>query len=189
MYDFEKISAKLKDRIDAKRFRHTQGVHYTAMCLAMRYGCDIEKAGIAGLLHDCAKRLPDEEMIAVSLKGSLPVTDEEKAQPFILHQKAGAVLAVSEYGITDPEVLSAISCHTTGKPGMSLLDKIIFVADYIEPHRKMHDGLPEIRELAFKDLDAAVRVILEHTINYLKQNGKHIVQASYESLAYYTNER
>lgn len=172
--DLMKIEKRLEKILSEKRFFHTKGVMYTAAALAMCHGADRKQALYAGLLHDCAKYLTGEEQIHQCRKYGLPVREIELQNPYLLHAKVGACFAQEKYGITDSEILSAITWHTTGKPEMSLLEKIVFTADYIEPARKTIEGLEEIRKLAFHDLDHAVYQILYNTLNYLKKdkNGK-----------------
>ena len=104
-------------------------------------------------------------------KYELPVTDAEVRNPSLLHAKVGAYFAEHKYDVTDPAILSAIRFHTTGKPDMSLLEKILYVADYIEPRRDKAPNLPKLRRLAFEDLDEALYQILDSTRNYLKETG------------------
>lgn len=164
----EAIQKKLKKELDKSRYEHTLGVMYTAGSLAMAYGYDYEKAMLAGLLHDCAKCLTAEKKIALCEKNDLLVTDVERENPGLLHAKAGSVLAQKEYGVKDPQILHAIAVHTTGEPDMNTLDKIIYVADYIEPGRKEAPHLPALRQLAFSDLNRCVADILYDTLHYLK---------------------
>ena len=166
-YGLKKLKKAMKKEQDAKRFEHTIGVEYTAAALAMRYDCDIRKAQAAGLLHDCAKCLTDEKRLSICEKNGIPITEAERRSPFLLHAKVGAYLAKEKYGITNQDILNAIQNHTTGRRGMSLLEKIIFVADYIEPGRKQAPNLAEIRKLAFVNLDSALLTILEDTLTYL----------------------
>lgn len=183
---------KLRDAVekvqDAKRFEHTLGVEYTAAALAMRYGSDIHDARVAGLLHDCAKCLSDEKRLSLCKKNHIPVTEIERKNPYLLHAKAGAYLAKEKYGITDPDILNAIQSHTTGRKGMSLLEKIIFVADYIEPGRKDTPdlNLTEIRRMAFQDLDRALLEILKDTLRYLNASGRDIDPMTKETWRYYS---
>ena len=127
----------------------------------------MEKARMAGLLHDCAKYLSADDKIAYSKRFGMPMSKYEKKNPELLHAKLGACFAHTKYGVTDPEILSAITWHTTGKPDMSLLDKIVYVADYLEPNRNQAPNLHEVRELAFWDLDECLCQILEDSIKYL----------------------
>ncbi len=171
---------------DARRFEHTLGVEYTAAALAMRFGGDIEAARVAGLLHDCAKCLSDEKKLSICRKNHLSVTEVEKKNPFLLHAKVGACLARKKYGVENPDILNAIRNHTTGRKGMSLLEKIIFVADYIEPGRKHAPRLAEIRRLAFTDLDQVLVEILRDTLRYLESSDGDIDPMTEETWRYYS---
>lgn len=167
----KKLRKKIKKVQDSRRFEHTLGVEYMAAALAMRYGCDIEDARTAGLLHDCAKCLTDEKRLAICRKHHISISPVERKNPFLLHAKVGAYLAHKKYGVKDKDILNAIRSHTTGRQNMSTLEKIIFVADYIEPGRTHAPAnLAEIRRLAFVDLDKALVRILEETLNYLKNS-------------------
>ncbi len=169
------LRKKMEKVQDGKRFEHTLGVEFTAAALAMRYGCSVTDAQTAGLLHDCAKCLSDEKRVKICERNGIPMSDVERRNPFLLHAKVGAYLAREKYGIrSQPEILDAISYHTTGRENMSLLDKIIFVADYIEPGRRHAPNLPEVRRLAFEDLDRAVLQILADTLEHLKETNGEI---------------
>lgn len=169
--EIRKLRKKIEKVQDAKRFEHTLGVEYTAAALAMCYGASIEDARLAGLLHDCAKCLTDEKRLSICKKNDIPVTEIEMRNPFLLHAKVGAFLAKEKYGVGKQDILNAILYHTTGHENMSLLEKIIFVADYIEPGRKQAPNLLEIRKLAFQNLDNAMLQILEDTLKYLQSGG------------------
>lgn len=162
---------QLKSKLDTMRYEHSVSVSYTCIALAMRYGFSLEKAELAGLLHDCAKRYTDNELIARSQKHGLSLTESELKAPAVIHAKYGAWMARNKFGIQDEEILSAIQCHTTGKPGMCILDKILYIADYIEPRRDKASNLARMRYLAFQDLDQTMYEILAGTINYLKGKG------------------
>ena len=161
------ILKKLKKELDKNRYEHTLGVMYTAGSLAMAHGCDMDQAMLAGLLHDCAKCLPTEQKIKVCEKNDILISNVEKENPGLLHAKAGMVLAEEVYGVSDPLILHAIKVHTTGEPDMNMLDKIIYVADYIEPMRCEAPRLTEIRQLAFKDMNRCVAEILYDMLHYL----------------------
>ncbi len=184
-YDLKKIKKKLKNELDESRYEHTIGVMDTAACLAMRYGADLTQALVAGLLHDCAKCIPNDKKLKLCRKNGIEVTPFEEKAPFLLHAKLGAWMAEHEYHVSDPAILSAIACHTTGKPDMSLLDKIIFIADYIEPGRDKATGLPEIRRLSFTDIDQALIRILSDTLDYLASSNDPIDPATQNVLDYY----
>ena len=162
---------QLKSKLDTMRYEHSVSVSYTCIALAMRYGFSLEKAELAGLLHDCAKRYTDNELIARCQKHGLSLTESELKAPAVIHAKYGAWMARNKFGIQDEEILSAIQCHTTGKPGMGILDKILYIADYIEPRRDKASNLARMRYLAFQDLDQTMYEILAGTINYLKGKG------------------
>ena len=184
-YDLKKRKKKLKNELDESRYEHTIGVMDTAACLAMRYGADLTQALVAGLLHDCAKCIPNDKKLKLCRKNGIEVTPFEEKAPFLLHAKLGAWMAEHEYHVSDPAILSAIACHTTGKPDMSLLDKIVFIADYIEPGRDKATGLPEIRRLSFTEIDKALIRILSDTLDYLASSNDPIDPATQNVLDYY----
>ena len=186
----KKLTKAMEEVQTGKRFQHTLGVEFTAAAMAMKYGLSVYNAQIAGLLHDCAKCLSDEKLIKICNKNNLPVSDVEKRNPYLLHGKAGAFLAKSEYGIDDQDVLNAIEWHTTGRPGMSDLEKIVFIADYIEPGRKNAPNLEEVRKMAFEDLDCTMIRILQDTLNYLKASDKgEIDPKTMETYEYYQRRK
>lgn len=166
--EIEQLQKKIKERLPENRYIHTIGVRYTAAALAMRYGVDLEKASLAGVLHDCAKYCSGDKMLEKAQKYQISIKEEERLNPQLLHAKLGVYYAEKRYGITDEEILSAIRYHTTGKKQMTRLEQIIFLADYIEPHRKEIPGLQEVRKMAFVDIDCAVCMTLEHTLSYLE---------------------
>ena len=175
----------LEQELIYKRFIHTLSVAGTASSLAMCYGADLEKAETAGLLHDCAKCMDVRKMQRVCEKAGLPVSSFEADSGSLLHSKAGSVLAAEKYGITDPDMINAIRYHTTGRPGMSLLEKIIFVADYIEPGRFTAKNLPLVRRLAFSDIDEALMKILYDTLVYLNSTGLVVDPMTQKTYDYY----
>lgn len=181
--ELHKIRKQLMKALDSKRYEHTQGVAYTSAALAMRYGEDIQKAELAGLLHDCAKCLDNDKKIQICKKHNIEISEAEHRNPFLLHAKVGGFLAVSKYKVEDEEIVDAILYHTTGRPGMSLLEKIVYIADYIEPGRDHAPNLDEIRRLCFVDLDDALLKILEDILVHLKESKKEIdpmTQMTYE---------
>lgn len=187
--NWKKLRKQIKKAQTSNRYEHTLGVEYTAAALAMRYGADMEKAQLAGLLHDCAKCLSNDELLEYCEKHHIPVTAPERKSPFLLHGKVGGYLAEKKYKINDSDVISAIVCHTTGKPNMNLLEKIVFIADYIEPGRKRAEGLNELRKLAFIDLDEALMQILGNTLDYLKKNDYNIDPHTEETWKYYRDRK
>lgn len=181
-YDLAKT---LEQELGYKRFIHTLSVAGTAASLAMCYGADMEKAELAGYLHDCAKCLDVRKMQRLCEKAGLEITPFEKNSGSLLHSKAGSVLAAEKYGVTDPDMLNAIRYHTTGRPGMSILEKIIFVADYIEPGRFTAKNLPVIRKMAFSDIDEALLKILYDTLIYLNSTGNPVDPMTQKTYDYY----
>ncbi len=181
---FRKVEKELK----YTRFIHTMGVTFTATSLAACYGGDVRKAEMAGLLHDCAKYLPLPEMRKICAGAGLALTPMEEESAALLHSKAGSVLASTRYGVDDPEITDAIRYHTTGRPGMTLLEKIIFVADYIEPGRTQASDLPQLRKLAFENLDGALLLILKDTLAYLHSTDKEIDSMTQKTYNYYINK-
>ena len=188
MKELKKIRKDVESRLDSKRYEHTLGVEYTAAALAMRYDVDLEKARFAGLLHDVAKCIPDEKKITFCKKNGIEITEYELQTPSLLHAKMGAFIAKEEFQIEDEDILNAILNHTTGRPGMSILEKIVFIADYIEPGRKTAPNLSKARHLAFKDLDKALRMILEDTLEYLKSKDEVIDPMTQTTYDYYKTE-
>ena len=191
MFDFSRenidlIKADLKEKLSKKRYEHTLGVAYTAAALAMCYGEDILKAELAGILHDVAKAKKSSEL-KDDMKGYIdPYTDgdyvaliADKA-PQILHAIYAPYLAKRDYKIEDKDILSAIRWHTTGKKDMTMLEKIVFVADYIEPNRKKLPDIDRIRTLSFHDISEAVKVTAKSTIEYLGSQGMYIDKFTYE---------
>lgn len=183
--NMRQLRKAMKKVQDNRRYEHTLGVAYTAAALAMRYNVSLKAAQTAGMLHDCAKCLSDEKRLSICQKQHIPVTEVERRNPFLLHAKVGAYLAEKKYGVKDSDILNAIQYHTTGRADMSMLEKIIFVSDYIEPGRKQAPNLQEIRQLAFTDIDKATIRILEDTIAYLKKGNGEIDLATEETLNYY----
>lgn len=184
-YDKKKIKKLLEKNLEEKRYEHTLGVADTAACLAMRYGCNIESAYVAGLLHDCAKCIDNDKKLQLCKKYSVELSRVEIENPFLIHAKLGAAIAYNKYDVDDEDILNAIRFHTTGRPNMSLLEKIIFSADYIEPGRKKILGLDEIRETIFVDFDKAVYLILKNTLQHLHNKNQVVDDASNKAYLYY----
>ncbi len=167
---FREVEAKVKDILTDKRFAHTLGVIDTAAELAKKYGCDIDKAKLTAMLHDCAKDYSAVAQLRKCKELGIELSEIEENNNELVHAKLGAALIKSEYGIDDEEISEAIKWHTTGKPEMNLLEKIIFVADYIEPGRNKAPNLEQIRKVAFEDIDDAVYYIMRDTLYYLYLN-------------------
>lgn len=197
-----KLRRKMKKVLEPKRYEHTLSVAYTAANLAVVHGVDVEKALVAGILHDCAKCLSHKKQLEMCKKNRIQLSDLEAAEDSpLIHAKAGSILAKKEYGITDADILHAICFHTTGRPQMSPLEKIIYIADYIEPERKREKRAPEestkdrftqIRRMAFHDLDEALCNILNDSLAYLREKGSRVdpmTQKTYEYYRQYQNNR
>ena len=183
--DTKEIQSILKKELDTKRFQHTLGVAYTAVSLAMCYDSDLTESFIAGLLHDCAKCISDKDKINFCKNHNIKITNIELQNPFLLHAIVGSVLANEKYGIENSSIENAILYHTTGHPAMTLLEKIIFVADYIEPLREHDSELSRVRQIAFVDIDECLLLILQHTLSYLKSSHKEIDPKTEETYKYY----
>jgi predicted HD superfamily hydrolase involved in NAD metabolism len=160
MYDY------LQAKLQGKRFRHSLGVSETAVKLAIKYGVNIESARIAGLVHDCGKNMSDEQLIEVAKEHEVQVDEIHFRNPSLLHGVVGSIIAREVMGIHDEDIINAICYHTTGRKNMSILEKIIFIADYTEPLRQC-EGVEELRNLSMKNLDASVLKCLENTIKYI----------------------
>jgi len=161
----------LQKRLKPSRYEHTLGVRDTAVKLAKLYGADVDKAEKAALLHDFCKNISVEE--SDSLVKKYGIGDEYLGNTALAHSKTAAKLLEDEYGISDREILDAIDCHTVGKPGMTKLEKIIYVADTIEPGRDF-PGVDELRKLAFENLDEACLKILDRSIMFVLSKGERM---------------
>ncbi len=177
---------EIKKRLSGRRYRHTLGVAFTSASLAMRYAYDPDIAFTAGLFHDIAKEFSKEKTLRLCEENAIPISQVEKRNTVLLHGKLGAFVAKTEFSVTNKEILDAIRCHTTGKPEMNLLEKILFTADYIEPLRdRRGSNLDTIRQLSFMDLDAAIVMITEETIQFLDGRGKEIDSMTTKTHDYY----
>ncbi len=168
--DNKEIAEHLKTIMSKDRYVHTIGVAQTAVKMADIYGADGKKAETAALLHDIARDFSSERILEMCRKHQIALDEIEKAVPDLLHGKVGACLAEEQYDIKDREILDAIRFHTTGRKKMSVLEKIIFIADKIEPTRDF-SGVGQLRELAARDLDAAVVAGFDSTIRYVLEQG------------------
>lgn len=138
----------------------------TALRLAEKNNCDIEKVKIAALLHDCAKYPDKLYLLKLANDFDIILDDVMERNYELIHGPLGAKIAEKEYDVKDLEVLDAIKFHTTGRENMTLLDKIIYISDYIEPGRNF-SGVEEVRNLAFKDLDESILLAMNNTISFL----------------------
>ena len=181
----QKLRKELEKELKPDRFDHTLGVAYTSASLAMVHGANVEKALIAGFLHDCAKCLSHEEQLKICEKNNIELSDVERRNHSLLHAKAGIYIANTKYEIRDREILDAIRYHTTGRENMSLLEKIVYIADFIEPNRKPLDDMNIIRQEAFSDIDKCLAHILYNSIVYLRTIGKECDDTTMKAYEFY----
>ncbi len=169
----DEILAYLKASLKPKRVQHSLGVEKSAAELARRYGADPDKAALAGLVHDCAKSMDRGLMAQYACETGFPMEGITSAGVGILHAPAGAVLARRAFGIEDDEVLSAVMWHTVPRADMSLLDKIVSLADIIEPNRDFR-GVERVREAAKISLDEGFRLSLARVMAYVLEEGLYV---------------
>ncbi|HGF8240928.1 TPA: bis(5'-nucleosyl)-tetraphosphatase (symmetrical) YqeK [Enterococcus faecium] len=186
-YSRENLMQKIQMRMSEQRFKHVLGVEETAVALAKKYGASPEKTSIAALTHDYAKERPDEEFKMVIVRDGF---DPEllNYNNAIWHGLVGASFVERELGIIDAEILHAIRVHTTGAAKMSLLDKIIYVADYIEPGRDF-PGVQDARAIAWADLDEAVAFETKHTLAHLLAQEQQIYPKTIETYNYWVAKK
>jgi predicted HD superfamily hydrolase involved in NAD metabolism len=156
----------VQGRLSERRFQHSLNVAQLAAELAVSFGVDSEKAFLVGILHDYAKDLNGDELLLIAEDNGLIDNEVERQAPDLLHAPVGALLIEKELGIKDTEILRAVRVHTLGSVKMSILDKIIFLADMIEPDRKAYPDLERLRQLSRSSLDEAMLLGLESTIRY-----------------------
>lgn len=168
--DFESAREKLRTMLKPKRFLHTSLVVSTADSLSREYGVNRMEARWAALLHDCAKDFGKDEQVALCGSLGIALDDVMLLAPELIHGPLGAEIAKSEFGMEDEAVLEAIRYHTLASPGMTALDKVVHLADAIEPGRS-YDGVEALRALAYQDLDRALVLAIESTIQYLFKKG------------------
>ncbi|ORT98992.1 Hydrolase (HAD superfamily), YqeK [Anaerovibrio sp. JC8] len=171
---YEEMKEKLESRLKPTRFVHSVGVAESAVYLAQRFGVDVEKARIAGLLHDCARQYPNEQLLQEADKRHIVYGEVEKSMPLLVHGYVGAQLVSEEYGVQDEEIAQAIYRHTVGGADMTDLDKIIYFADMIEPSRN-YPAVEQLRELSrTAGLDEMVLAGLTRSIEFVLQKG-HLI--------------
>ena len=188
MQTTDKIIDYLKQNLSEKRFAHTMGVAETAKSLAKVWGEDCSRAFVAGLVHDCAKEIPFDETVRLLRENGYEPDEDELSAPGILHAPLGAIVAKDEFGIEDAGILGAVRFHTTGRPAMSTLEKIIYIADFTEPGRKYPEA-EEVRKLAVKDLDKAVLLEADFVIKFTVDRGKTIHPTTIIARNYYVKPR
>ncbi len=191
-YDFNDVTnlqKEMRNELKNGRYIHTLGVANIAYSLAIKWNYPALNAMVAGMLHDCAKCLTDEKRISICKKNNIPINEAEAKSPQLLHAKVGAYLCKEKYKIDDQQIIHAIEVHTTGCPNMSLLDKIIYIADYIEPGRDKQPRLSILRKVAFEDLDRCLYMILEDSVEYLLDDGACIDDMTLKTYNYYKTQR
>lgn len=188
MIQVRDVLPALRKELNTRRYIHSLGTMALAVLLAPRFGADTEKAALSGILHDCAKCLPKEMLLSMAKEYGWDTGEGDKYLP-ILHGEAGAVLARTQYGVNDGEVLSAIASHVTGKPRMSPLQKTVYLADLIEPGRQ-YSGVEDIRRLARRDIAEAMIQGTEKVIEHVKnKQGMTMHPASIEMLKWLKEEK
>ena len=160
---------EIKKRLNPDRLYHSLNVADEAKKLAKHYGADEQKAFTAGLLHDILKNTPDGELLQYFERNGIMLTETERASRKTWHAMAGADFLRRELHVTDEDILSAVRCHTTGRAGMTLLDKALFIADFISSDRD-YPGVERMREKAYVSLEDAMLEGLQFTINELVEN-------------------
>ena len=168
----EEMRALLQQSLKPKRYEHSVRVYETALKMAERYHADVKKVAVAALIHDCGRQIPKEQSVAKAKELRIPVDPVEEAQPILLHAKLGVYYAVHKYGVSpeDREVLDAIRYHSTGTADMTDTAKIVFLADLIEPGRDF-EGVEDLREASFQNLDKGMLLSYDNTIRYLLEDG------------------
>ena len=166
-FDLDRAAKHLSYLLKPSRYKHSVGVMETAAKLAERFGADVKKAQIAGLLHDCAKNVDAQRAVTLCEKYGLTPDVVTANEPGLMHQLLGPAHAAAEFCIADEEILNAIACHTTGKPETTMLDKILYLADFIEPNRKAFEGLSTLRKLCEKNLDEAMCFALDLSVKHV----------------------
>ena len=167
------IDSYLKSHLSPMRYEHSVSTAETCRTLAAMFGYDQKLAFFTGLVHDIAREYSKDELVEWASKDGMPIRDLDLDSPVLLHGRSGAMVLKNKFGISDKEVLDALSSHTTGNAGMRTLAKILFVADYIEPKRK-HITPEFLESLEGLDLDGKVYAVLMGTLNHLKDKGKSV---------------
>lgn len=179
-----RIIKKLQTTLDRARLRHSLRVEKIALKLGRRWGADCHKLSLAALLHDCARKDDPPGLLKAAVKAGIRLNQLSRFEPKLLHAELSARQARSEFGLSDQAILSAIRHHTVGRPRMSKLDKIIYLADHIEVGRRFF-GINRIRQLAFLDLDRAVLESTSLMLQYLLDHKLPIFEGTIKTRNYY----
>ncbi len=183
--DLEAMEQKLRGMLSEKRYRHSLGVMETAIEMAEIFGVDTEKARLAGLLHDCAKDIERSKRIPLCKELGVYLDPVKKDQKGLIHADLGAKMVETEFGITDIEVINAVKYHTLGRENMTDLEKILYLADIIEPNRKPFDGIEELRSLCRSNLDCAMLYALDRSIEYIQHRHKKLHSQTLQAQQYF----
>lgn len=173
MYDNEKYRQIIKSRLKPKRYEHSLAVAAQAVVLAEKYGCDKDKAYTAGLLHDIMKNSSEEEMLHILSRVGIMLNDVEKNAVKLWHAIAGYAYLKAELGITDDDILNSVRYHTTARKGMSVLEKVVYLADFTSADRD-YDGVEDMRAAVQMDLDKAMFIALQYSVNELVGRGSAV---------------
>ncbi len=174
--DYEEIISK---RMRSARFKHSKNVAKEAVRLANKYGADVQKAEIAGILHDATKESSEEEQMELISRAGIELTELERSSHKLWHAISGSAFIQLELGIEDEDIINAIRYHTTGRAGMTLLEKVIFIADFTSAERD-YDGVDKMRKVADKSLDDAVLEGMAFTIADLAERKLTIAPDTFE---------
>lgn len=188
MWGRNQILEYIKENLKESRYIHTLGVAQSAIELAKINNVNQDRVEVAALIHDCAKNMPVDEMYRILEENNYEIDEVMKASPQLLHGKVGAIIGNTIMGIEDEEILSAVEFHTTGKKDMTTIEKIIYIADYIEPNRN-YPGIEFLRKTTFEDLNEGVLQGLSNTITYVVKNGLLIHPLSVEARNYLIQEK
>jgi len=187
-FDIEKIKKDLKEKLSENRYEHSLRVADYCKRLAKIYNADENKAYLSGLVHDCAKNMEEYYMLNNKVNSDIIFDTEEKNNPKIQHGPIGSVVCKNIYGIVDDEILSGVRYHTTAKENMSMIEKILFISDKIEPNRK-YDTVEELRKLADYNIDEAIIKFLNDSFDYLEKKSERIHPLSIRARDYLVNMR
>lgn len=171
MWSEEEILQYLQNHLSENRLEHSISVSKTAVDLAQKYGGDVYKAKLSGMVHDCAKFMSDEELLEFIKKHGYDIDTEVAYSPMLLHGLTAAIISKEEMGIEDEDIFNAVAYHTTGRKKMSILEKIIYISDYIEPLRDF-PGVEELRKATYQDLEKGILRALDNTIVYVVSKGQ-----------------
>lgn len=177
----EEVTGIIKKKLTDKRIRHTMGVVKMAKALAEIYGADVKKAELAALCHDMYRKVPEEELPHILT--DLDIDPKYSGSINLAHGKIAAAIMKRDLGICDEDILNSVSYHTTGRAGMGLLEKIIYVADGAEENRD-YPGVEDARKMAFEDLDKACLMMMENTIRYVKERGQRLDDETLDAAEY-----